>query len=101
MTTFLEALAGMNEAQRAEFIAQYVNGNAQQRAAYVEAQTRAKIAEQYGYVGAILDNPEVGGLLRQAANNGWTKERLQGAIFQTNWWKTTSATARAWEVLKS
>src|SRR5690242_1146354 len=101
MTTFLEALAGMSDAQRQDFIANYVNGNDQQKAAYVEAQTRAKIAADYGYVGAILDNPEVGQVLRTAAAQGWTKERLQGAIFNTNWWRNTSASQRAWEVLKS
>src|SRR5258708_1028556 len=55
----------------------------------------------YGYLAAYLDDPEVGPLLQQAATEGWDASRLQGALYETNWWKTRSETARQWDALSS
>lgn len=41
-----------------------------------------------------LKHPELGPILREAASDGWDQLRLQGALQGTNWWRTTSATAR-------
>lgn len=57
-----------------------------------------EIAKQiYGYLGAFLDNPEIGPILRQAAVEGWSQDRLNGALTATTWWKTTSDSARKWD----
>jgi len=56
------------------------------------------VAKQlYGYLASYLDDPEIGPILRQAAAGGWSTDMLQGALSKTNWWKTTSDTARQWD----
>lgn len=42
----------------------------------------------------LYNDPELGPVLRQAAAEGWTDTRLEGAIQQTNWWKTHAESAR-------
>jgi len=53
----------------------------------------------YGYLGWFVDHPEVGPIILQAAREGWDQMRLQGALANTNWWRTTSETARNWDAL--
>jgi len=60
-----------------------------------------KAQEQYGYLAAFITHAELGPLLRKAAQNGWTKETLQGELYKTRWWKTTSETVRNWQLLQS
>lgn len=61
---------------------------------------KAIARQQYGALAAWLDHPEVGPILQQAAREGWTSEKLQSTIMQTNWWKTTSASQRQWDQVK-
>lgn len=63
------------------------------------AETETYVQAHYGYAGWALDHPELGPLLRQAAAEGWDEARLTGAVQATNWWKSTSDTARSWDVL--
>lgn len=63
------------------------------------AKDRAK--ELYGYLGWFVDHPEIGPIILQAAEGGWTKERLQGALANTNWWRSTSERSRQWDALKA
>lgn len=55
------------------------------------------VRELYGYAAVYLDDPDIGPVLRQAAEEGWSAQRLQGALFKTNWWQTTQASARTWD----
>lgn len=57
--------------------------------------------EQFGAFAAYLDQPEVGPIILKAAQEGWTASKLQSAIMQTNWWKSTSSSQRTWDALKS
>lgn len=59
----------------------------------------AFIQQTYGHVAALLDIPELRNLLFDAARNKWDEARLQGALSQTDWWRTNSATAREWDIL--
>jgi len=65
--------------------------------------TRAQVEEyvrnNYGYLGAFMDVPEVGSILYNAAVNGWSEGKLKGALYQTSWWKNTSAAQRTWQQL--
>lgn len=61
---------------------------------------RQKARESFGALAAWLDHPEVGPILLKAAQEGWTGEKLQAAILQTTFWKTTSASQRVWDQLK-
>lgn len=60
-----------------------------------------EVKRQFGYLSVYLDHPEIGPILRQAADGGWTQDRLQAALFSTNFWKTTSAAQREWQLLRS
>lgn len=64
-----------------------------------EAKDRAK--ELYGYLGWFVDHPEIGPILLQAAQEGWSQERLQGALSKTAWWHSTSERSRQWDALKA
>lgn len=55
------------------------------------------IAANYGYLSAFLKDPEIGPILAKAAKQGWGANQLLGALSQTKWWKTTSASARSWQ----
>lgn len=59
----------------------------------------AKVREMYGpgLAAYLATNPEVAGVLRQAASENWDTGRLQGALQATSWWKSTSDAARAWD----
>lgn len=57
------------------------------------------VNQEYGYLGAFLDNPEVGDLLRRGARNGWTPEQLEAQLRKTSFWKTTSDSQRRYNAL--
>lgn len=59
--------------------------------------TADTVRELYGYSAIYLDDPEIGPILKQAADENWSPQRLQGALFATQWWQTTSASARQWD----
>jgi hypothetical protein len=54
----------------------------------------AYIKSHYGYAAWALDDPQIGPLIKQAAQEGWDKARFEGAISGTDWWKTHDATQR-------
>jgi hypothetical protein len=68
--------------------------------AAADPQTRAFLAGQYGHLAAFIDHPEIGPLLRVAAEQGLDANRLQGALANTEWWRTKGAGEREWETLK-
>lgn len=57
------------------------------------------IASNYGFAAAYLNHEEIGPILIQAAREKWTPTKLQGAIMNTTWWKTTSASVRQFQQL--
>jgi hypothetical protein len=59
-------------------------------------------AEFYpAYWAIVQNNPEVRELLRQSITEGWERTKFEAKLFETNWWKTTSESARTWDVLVS
>ena len=61
----------------------------------------ADVRSRYGYMAWALDIPEVGDALRAAAAAGEDQAGLFARISQTNWWKTTSASARTFQQLQA
>jgi len=56
--------------------------------------------ELYGaYYEMIKQYPELGSLIKNAIQQGWSDDKFQYELEQTNWWKTTSANTRNWETL--
>ena len=55
------------------------------------------VTQQYGYLGAFLDNPEVAGLLQRGAREGWTQQRLETELQRTQFWKTTTDSQRRFQ----
>ncbi len=47
-----------------------------------------------------LDHPELGPILKEAAEFEWSGDRLLSAVMATAWWKNTSATARQFDELE-
>jgi len=59
------------------------------------ASADALIQQQYGYLAWALQNPELKSVLEKGAQAGWNGDQLQAAIENTNWWRTTSSSARS------
>lgn len=59
------------------------------------------IAAEFGWAAAFLEDPEIGPLLRQAADpkNRWTAAKLETEVKKTNWWKSSDNAQRAWAKL--
>lgn len=60
------------------------------------------VIQLYGYMAWALNIPEVSDILRKAAADAavgqpWATDKLQGALKNTSWWKTTSDSERQWE----
>lgn len=66
-----------------------------------EAELEAYVRQTYGFMGGFLNIPDVRQVLLDAARNQWDSGRLQGALFATPWWRTTSAAQRQWAQLVS
>ncbi len=54
----------------------------------------AHIQRTYPQMLWALNHPEVGPVLREAAENSWDQARLYGALIKTNWWKEHPDTER-------
>lgn len=56
------------------------------------------IAAEFGWAAAFLEDPELGPLLRKAADpkNRWTDKKLETEIMKTKWWKNSDAAQQAW-----
>ena len=60
------------------------------------------IADNYpGMIGFFNANPELRGVLTEAAKWGWTPGKLQAEVQATKWYRATSASARDFEILQS
>lgn len=61
----------------------------------------ALVRQRFPAYALYLSDPEMGPILRQAAAENWDSARLQNAILNTNWWRTTSDAQRQWDQLAS
>lgn len=68
---------------------------------YAPDQRNDAIAAEYGWAAAFLDHREIGPLLQQAAEQGWTMQKLQTELRQTDWWQNTTAAQRDWDSLSA
>ena len=50
------------------------------------------------YLAIVEDNPEIGLLLEKAIEEGYDERRFAAELRGTSWWKTTTATAREWDL---
>lgn len=62
--------------------------------------TPDQIAQQYPAFLPLLQIPEIAALLTTASQGNWSAAQLQEHLMASQWWKTTSATARQWTVLE-
>lgn len=68
---------------------------------YAPNQKAELVAAEYGWAAAFLDHPEVGPILMQAAENGWTQQKMLTELRKTNWWQNTTESQRQWDALKA
>jgi len=55
-------------------------------------------AEMYPeYYAIVKNNPEIAALLRRSIAEDWSETKFQAELRGTNWWKTTTASAREWD----
>lgn len=67
----------------------------------VPADWESAAQEQYGgYYAIIKSVPEIAGLLQRAVSEEWSDAKFDYELKQTGWYKTTSASAREWDVNK-
>jgi hypothetical protein len=61
-----------------------------------------KTPKDYGFVKAFLDDhPAVKRIVRKAVKEGWTTERFQGSLKDTQWWKSHTDAQRKADVLST
>lgn len=53
-----------------------------------------------GYYEMVKQYPELGTLLKNAIQQGWSDDKFQYELQQTNWWRTTTQNAREFETLR-
>lgn len=53
-------------------------------------------AAELGFGAWMLEDPELGPILRLAAQEGWDEAKIRAAVQRTDWWRTTSDTNREW-----
>lgn len=56
-----------------------------------------RIQQSYPDLAYLLDDDEVGPLLLRSVNGGMDSNEFVYKLHQTNWWKTTTGPARAWD----
>jgi len=49
----------------------------------------------------MLDIPDLRGIIEQAVQNGWSTQEIQGAMMQTDWWRTRTESQRQYIELKA
>jgi hypothetical protein len=86
---------GWNEAQLREHLFARESRNAAQT-----GRLDTNIGQQYGYLAAYLDDPEVGDVLRRAAREGWAEQRLEVELRKTTFWQRTTDSQRRWDALR-
>lgn len=59
------------------------------------------IMEDFGHLAWAVTHPELGPIVRQAAEEGWTESTLRGAVHATQWWATNAETAREWQRIRA
>jgi hypothetical protein len=58
-------------------------------------------AESYGFVSSLLNsNSELKALFSKAVSGGWTAQKFQASLRDTNWWKNNGKTARDFLMLQ-
>jgi hypothetical protein len=69
----------------------------QQKSAQQPGGAASAVATQFGYLSVFLGDAEIGPLLRRAAAEGWTPQRLEAELTKTNWWRTTTESQRQFD----
>lgn len=65
-----------------------------------DAQLEAEVRAKYPQMAWALGVPDLRTVLFNAARNGWDAATLQGELYKTPWWQTTSVTARNFQQLQ-
>lgn len=66
-------------------------------AAASPAATEETVRQKYPHLSYLLDNPEVKDVLLRATQGGWDAATLQGELWKTSYWQTTSNVTRLWD----
>lgn len=67
----------------------------------VKRLSKGEMAENYGYVEALMDsNPELKKLFDKAVKGQWTADKFQAELRDTKWWKSHSQSEREFLTLK-
>lgn len=64
------------------------------------ASVTQRVLEQYPSLKFLLNDPEVGRLLRDAVdpNKGFSSQTFQAKLMETRWWRTKSEAQRTWAI---
>ena len=60
-----------------------------------------KAYDLYPNIAVWLDHPELGPIIREAAEEGLSRQRLQAKVWETSWWADTTEKIREWEQLRN
>ena len=77
-----------------------VLGNLAGNAASTPVDVDQEVRDNFPAFAWLLDDPEIGQLLRDSVTEGWTVEKFQARLYGTNWWKNHSEPVRKWDTLR-
>lgn len=65
-------------------------------------QSLSELAATFGWAWQVFNsNPDLMNTLKQALDGGWDGEQFSAHVMNTNWYKTTSAATREWQILQT
>lgn len=64
---------------------------------YSPSQKAEMVAAEFGWAAAFLDHKELKPILLQAAESGWTMQKLETELRKTDCWKNTTDAQRKWD----
>lgn len=60
-----------------------------------------QILQEFPQAGALLNQPGVLQVYLQAVSEGWSSDRIEAALENTDWWKNTDQSTRQWQALSA
>lgn len=79
------------------FVAAFRAMSPEQQNIWVEDARRNILATEFGWAASFIFDEEIGPILRQAVDEGWTEQKLFTSLRNTNWFKSRTDKQRQWD----
>ena len=80
-----------------QFVQAFRAMSPEQQNIWVEDARRNVLASEYGWAASFLEDPELGPILREAAQRRWSDQRLLTELRKTTWFTSRAPKERQWD----